>query len=255
MTCECPRQVAAGWCQHCLVVFSDREVFEGDKQRQAFEHIVGGTYLENTANKLTKALDAFAVAYRQMKFDRPADLDPSQLNSFANRANQAGLDRQPPSPGLEKFIDELRLRPPSLRTQADDHGRFVSGQITHSRIPPRIVQAMPERRTHLCTNRMITSRCQNQLSSQQSPTSLKAPCQRIKTARSIWFGRPWRGSWSEARRKHEPAPEGCTGRNSEPVVNVKKYERTAGLGHGAPGTCRKSSQTTPKIPSTPNPGR
>ena len=129
MTCECPRQVAAGWCQHCLVVFSDREVFEGDKQRQAFEHIVGGTYLENTANKLTKALDAFAVAYRQMKFDRPADLDPSQLNSFANRANQAGETASHLAQALEKFIDELRLRPPSLRTQADDHGRFVSGQI------------------------------------------------------------------------------------------------------------------------------
>jgi len=129
MTCECPRQLAAGWCQHCLAVFSDREIFESDKHRQALEYIVGGTHLENAANKLTKALDAFAAAYRQMKFDRPADLDPSQLNSFANRAHQAGETAAHLAQALEQFIDELRLRPPPFREYPDDHGLFVAGQI------------------------------------------------------------------------------------------------------------------------------
>jgi hypothetical protein len=129
MTCECPRQLAAGWCPHCLAVFSDREIFESDIHRQAFEHIVGGTDLENAANKLTKALDAFAAAYRQMKFDRPAELDPSQLNSFAKQASQAGEAAGHLAQALEQFIDDLRARPPLFRTYPDDHNLRVTGQI------------------------------------------------------------------------------------------------------------------------------
>jgi hypothetical protein len=128
MTRECPGLIAAGWCQHCLAVFSDREIFESDRHRQAFEHIVGGTHLENEANKLTRALDAFAAAYRQMKFDRPTELAPNQLNSFAERAHRAGEAGGHLAQALEQFIDELRLRPPSFRTYPDDHGLFVAGQ-------------------------------------------------------------------------------------------------------------------------------
>ena len=129
MTCECPRQLAAGWCKHCLAVFSDREIFESDKHRQALEYIVRGTNLENAANKLTKALDAFAAAYRQMKFDRPAGVDPGQLNSFAKRACQAGDTAGHLALAIEQFIDELRLRPPPFREHPNDHGLFVAGQI------------------------------------------------------------------------------------------------------------------------------
>jgi hypothetical protein len=129
LTCECPGPLSAGWCQHCLAVFSDREIFESDKHRQAFEHIVDGTYIENVANKLTKALDAFAAAYRQMKFDRPAELDPSQLNSFAKRAYQAGETAGHLAQVLEQFIDELRLRPPTFGADPNDHGLFVAGQF------------------------------------------------------------------------------------------------------------------------------
>jgi tetratricopeptide (TPR) repeat protein len=111
MSCECPRQLAAGWCQHCLAVFADPEIFESDKQRRAFKHIVNSTYLESAANELTKALDVFAAAYRQMKFDRPAELDPSQLNSFAKRAYQGGETASHLAQALEHFIEELRLQP------------------------------------------------------------------------------------------------------------------------------------------------
>ena len=111
MTCECQRQSEAGWCQHCLAVFSDREVFEDDTHRQAFERLVGGTYLEEAAGKLTKALDAFAVVYRQMSFDRPSHLDPSQLKNFANQAYHASTTARHLALALEDFIHELRLRP------------------------------------------------------------------------------------------------------------------------------------------------
>ena len=111
MSCECPRQLAAGWCQHCLAVFSDQEIFESGKQRRAFRDIVNGTYLESAANEVTKALDDFAAAYRQMKFDRPAELDLSQLNNFAKRAYQAGETASHLAQVLEHFIEELRLQP------------------------------------------------------------------------------------------------------------------------------------------------
>ena len=122
IACECPRQLAAGWCEHCLAVFSDREIFEDSRQRRAFEHIVSGTYLESVANKLTKALDAFATAYRQMKFDRPVDLDPSQLNSFAKHAYQAGENAGHLAHALENFIEELRRQPSPVLAYPDDPG-------------------------------------------------------------------------------------------------------------------------------------
>ena len=81
---------------------------------------MGGTFLESSANKLTKSLDAFAVAYRQMKFDRPADLDPSQLNSFADQAYQAGETAGHLAQALENFIEELRLRPSAFSVAGRD---------------------------------------------------------------------------------------------------------------------------------------
>ena len=59
MTCQCQRYLQGGWCHHCLAVFSDQEVFEDSKHREAFERLVGGTYLEDLASKLIKALDTF----------------------------------------------------------------------------------------------------------------------------------------------------------------------------------------------------
>lgn len=129
MTCECPRQLADGWCPHCLAVFSDRQVFESDKHREAFERLVGDTYLESAAGKLTKALDAFATAYRNMKFDRPADLNPSQLDNFGSRAYQAGEASGQLARALEQFIDELRLRPPPVRAYRDDLASSAAEQI------------------------------------------------------------------------------------------------------------------------------
>jgi uncharacterized Zn finger protein len=66
MTCECQRYSQGGWCHHCLAVFSDRETFESKNHREAFEQLVGRTYLEDAARKLTKALEDFARAYRSL---------------------------------------------------------------------------------------------------------------------------------------------------------------------------------------------
>ena len=90
MTCQCQRYSQEGWCRHCLAVFSDCEVFESKKHREAFEQLVGRTYLEHAATKLTKALDDFAGAYRKMKAVRPTDVDRGQLKKFAEQAYRAG---------------------------------------------------------------------------------------------------------------------------------------------------------------------
>jgi hypothetical protein len=61
--------------------------------------------------------------------DRPTELAPGQLNSFADRAHRAGEAAGHLAQALEQFIDELRLRPPAFRTYPNDHGLFVAGQI------------------------------------------------------------------------------------------------------------------------------
>ena len=80
MTCRCPRYLRAGWCNHCLAVFSDGRVFEDNKHREEFERHVGATYFEEAAAKLIKALDVFTVAYSQMmRFGDPSNVDRSRL--------------------------------------------------------------------------------------------------------------------------------------------------------------------------------
>jgi len=130
MTCECQRQSETGWCKHCLAVFSDREIFENDKHRQAFEQIVGGTRLEDAANELTTALEAFAVAYRNLKFDRPSDLDPGRLKHFAHQAHHASTTAGHLALAIEEFAKELRLRPSRRSVRRDDEN--VSENHLHS---------------------------------------------------------------------------------------------------------------------------
>jgi hypothetical protein len=117
MTCECQDRSNTSWCKHCLAVFCDRKIFESDKHRVAFERIVGGTHLEAAANKLTKALDDFAKAYRRVTFDRPVDLDPAQLKSFANKAYHASTAAGHLAVALEDFTIELRLRPTTRQNE------------------------------------------------------------------------------------------------------------------------------------------
>lgn len=135
MTCECPRYSKAGWCQHCLAVFSDRGFLNDEKHRQAFERIARGTSLEDATNELTKALDVFVIAYRQMKFDRPVDLDTGQLKNFANRASQASSAAADLSLALEDFINELQLRPSrrTVRAYLNDPYLIVAGEINEQR--------------------------------------------------------------------------------------------------------------------------
>ena len=123
MTCDCQRQSKAGWCHHCLAVFSDREIFKDKNHREAFECIVGGTLLEEVATKLTKALDAFAAAYRRLKFGRPSALNPGQLRQFADHAHHASTAAEHLGLAVEDFISELRLRPSRVVRAKSDIGR------------------------------------------------------------------------------------------------------------------------------------
>ena len=110
MTCQCQRYSQEGWCRHCLAVFSDCEVFESKKHREAFEQLVGRTYLERAATKLTKALDDFAGAYRKMKAVSPSGVDRGQLKKFAEQAYRAGASADELAVALEKFIKEAEAR-------------------------------------------------------------------------------------------------------------------------------------------------
>ena len=110
ITCQCPRYSQDGWCHHCLAVFSDREVFESKKHREAFEQLVGRTYLEDAATKLMKALDDFAGAYRQMKAVRPSEVDRGQLKKFAEQAYRASMSADDLAVALEEFINEAAAR-------------------------------------------------------------------------------------------------------------------------------------------------
>jgi len=110
MTCQCQRYSQEGWCRHCLAVFSNCEVFESKKHRKAFEQLVGRTYLEHAATKLTIALDDFAGAYRKMKAVRPSDVDRGQLKKFAEQAYRASASADELAVALEKFIKEAEAR-------------------------------------------------------------------------------------------------------------------------------------------------
>jgi 5'-deoxynucleotidase YfbR-like HD superfamily hydrolase len=110
MTCQCQRYSQEGWCRHCLAVFSNCEVFESKKHREAFEQLVGRTHLEHAATKLTKALDDFAGAYRKMQAVRPSDIDRGQLKEFAEQAYRASKSAHELAMALEKFIKEAEAR-------------------------------------------------------------------------------------------------------------------------------------------------
>ena len=110
MTCQCQHYSQEGWCKHCLVVFSDQEVFKDTKHREAFDHLVGGTYLQEAAVKLTNALDAFALVYRQMKSVRPSEVNCDQLKKFAVQAGRAGSSADNLAEALEGFINEAAAR-------------------------------------------------------------------------------------------------------------------------------------------------
>jgi hypothetical protein len=126
MTCQCRRFSQVGWCKHCLAAFSDREVFDDNKHREAFESLVGATYLEEAAKKLIKALDAFAFAYRQMKFRGPSDLDPRQLRDFADCADHAGISANDLALAVEGFVNEAAAKGPARRNESDPTSASVS---------------------------------------------------------------------------------------------------------------------------------
>jgi hypothetical protein len=116
ITCQCQRYSENGWCHHCVALFSDKEIFESTQQREAFEQLVGGTYLEEAATNLIRGLDDFAVAYRQMKAVRPSDLNPNQLRDFAKSADHASTTAHSLVVALEKFVKEAAARHKEVRS-------------------------------------------------------------------------------------------------------------------------------------------
>ena len=108
MTCQCQHFSQEGWCNHCLAVFCDRKVFQDDKHWEAFEQLVGATYLQEAAVKLISAFDAFAAAYRQMKSVRPSQVNRSQLKQFAEQAYLAGSSADDLAVMLEGFVNDSR---------------------------------------------------------------------------------------------------------------------------------------------------
>jgi hypothetical protein len=134
MTCQCPRYLQAGWCNHCLAVFSDRRVFEDNKHRKAFERLVGATYLEDAATKLIKALHTFTVAYRQlMRSGDSSNVDRGQLISFAGRADQASRSAYNLAGALGEFINQVAAKAP------DDESELDSASSSFSNIKEKAI--------------------------------------------------------------------------------------------------------------------
>lgn len=125
MTCQCQIYSEGGWCRHCLGAFSDQDVFENKKHREAFEQLVGRTYIEDAAAKLTKALDDFARAYRQMKTGRLSDLNPAHLKDFAERTEHASISANGLALAVEEFINEAAAR--QIEARSSSTGRALSG--------------------------------------------------------------------------------------------------------------------------------
>ena len=118
MTCQCQHYSQEGWCNHCLAVFCDRDVFQDDKHREAFDRLVGATYLQEAAEKLIKALDIFAVAYKQMKSVRPSQVNRGQLKKFAGQAYYAGSSADDWSWRFKELSMKLRLVTPPNRSRS-----------------------------------------------------------------------------------------------------------------------------------------
>jgi hypothetical protein len=130
ITCQCQQYSENGWCQHCLALFSDKEVFESKQQREAFEQLVGRTNLERAAAKLIRDLDDFAVAYRKMKAVRPSDLNSNQLRDFAESADHASTAASSLVQALEEFIKEAAARPTGKdKSKAEARPRLPSSRL------------------------------------------------------------------------------------------------------------------------------
>jgi hypothetical protein len=124
VTCQCQRYSENGWCHHCLALFFDKEIFESKQQREAFEQLVGRTYLERAAAKLIRGLDDLAVAYRKMKAVRPSDLNSNQLRDFARSADHASTTASSLALALEEFIKEAAARPTGKdKSKAEGKGK------------------------------------------------------------------------------------------------------------------------------------
>jgi hypothetical protein len=115
MSCQCPHYLIEGWCKHCLAVFTDQGVFADTKHREAFDRLVGATYLQEAAVKLINTLEAFATIYKEMISVRPAQIKSDQLTKFAMQAGRAASSADDLAEALAGFISEAAAR----RSSAD----------------------------------------------------------------------------------------------------------------------------------------
>jgi uncharacterized Zn finger protein len=110
MTCQCQHYSRGGWCKHCLALFTDQEVFTDTKHREAFDRLVGATYLQEAAVKLINALEAFATVYRQMESARPTQISSDELTKFSVQAGRAASSADDLAEALAGFVSEAAAR-------------------------------------------------------------------------------------------------------------------------------------------------
>ena len=110
MTCQCQHYSQEGWCRHCLALFTDQRVFTDAKHREAFDRLVGATYLQEAAVKLINALEAFATVYRQMESVRPTQISSAELTKFAVQAGRAASSADDLAEALVAFVNEAAAR-------------------------------------------------------------------------------------------------------------------------------------------------
>jgi hypothetical protein len=110
MTCQCQHYAHEGWCKHCLAVFTDKAIYKDARHREAFDRLVGGTYLQEAAAKLINALEAFAGMYKQMRSLRPSQISSVQLKLFATQAGRAASSADDLAEALDGFINEAAAR-------------------------------------------------------------------------------------------------------------------------------------------------
>jgi uncharacterized Zn finger protein len=110
MTCRCEHYSQEGWCKHCLAVFTNKAIYADTGHREAFNRLVGGTYLQEAAAKLINALEVFATSYKQMKSLRPSQISSAQLKQFATQAGRAASSADDLAEALKGFINEAAAR-------------------------------------------------------------------------------------------------------------------------------------------------
>lgn len=129
LTCRCPDYSQFKWCRHCLTLFADPEIFADVAHWKAFQKIVQGTLVEAAAARLIKALDAFSVAYREMKRSLPTAIEIEQLTAFSTRSDDASRQAD----GLVEAIAEFAKKISADTTTPGEKAHHLSATFPELR--------------------------------------------------------------------------------------------------------------------------